>query len=187
MIDKIKWIWSPEFLIQRDGRKEAARGTWRELVSEFGILSFLSSSSQNWYCLSLCQGNVKEADTKWFCTISILFAWDTYNVCTSNLKVLGSFWSRVTCATCDGVQECSLCRRPGENWTISLQLWEGTTIVREVLFSYEMLKTQCNCAKIITTPGNVKPSKLERHTQLSDVAKGRRLKFGIFFHLFDGD
>ena len=133
------------------------------------------------------RGMLRKLITKWFCTISILFAWDTYNVCTSNLKVLGSFWSRVTCATCDGVQECSLCRRPGENWTISLQLWELTTIVREVFFSFEMLKTQCNCAKIITTPGNVKPSKLERHRQLSDVAKGRRLKFGIFCHLFDGD
>ena len=72
MINIIKWIWSSEFLIQRDGRKEAARGTWRELVSEFDILPLLSSSSHNWYCLSLCQGNVKEADTKWFCTISIL-------------------------------------------------------------------------------------------------------------------
>ena len=61
------------------------------------------------------------------------------------------------------------------------------TIVREVLFSFEMLKTQCNCAKSITTPGNVKPSKLERHRQLSDVAKGRRLKFEICCHLFDGD
>ena len=81
MINIIKWMWSSEFLIQRDGRKEAARGTWRELVSQFDKLSFLSSSIQNWYCLSLCQGNVKEADNK-------MILYHFYSFCVGHVKCM---------------------------------------------------------------------------------------------------